>query len=523
MINIIFASLFTVICLGVFGYGIYRTVKIIKNPMPGTIDYKKEIIKLSYLLLASSVASLVAFIFTSYAGSWSISVGEWFEMVFGSLLFAGSFEIFVYSFMLHYYGKEEPLKLKKWLFRIVIISVFTFLIGFILLTNSFADDLAYPLVNAISFTAGPLTPASHNPGGLTITFYALFILSGAIIVYFLCDHRFYQEYGKHGILESLFFVAFPAGIIGARIGYVIGNWNGDVSSGVESFASRVARGEWWAPLAIWEGGLTIISGALVGVIVGVLWFLWRKKEYSIWLAIDVIIPAVLIAQAIGRIGNFFNCEVYGNTVDIQTLSWLPKIIVNNMQFTPSGNPAPAGMMFVPLFLLEAITNIGGYFIIRYCFGEGMKKYLEMGDLAALYFVWYGYTRVIMEPLRDQTFNMGTKGYWSWFWAFFFVLGGALAIASNHIGKYIYRRKKGTWIALNNGFSKGLVASIVICVIGITLVILGSIFMAQGEYQEILAFNKYNNGLIILISGLSALLMLSVSIPHIIEGLRKREN
>ena len=194
-----------------------------------------------------------------------------------------------------------------------------------------------------------------------------------------------------------------------------------------------------------------------------------------------------------------------------------------MQFTPSGNPAPAGMMFVPLFLLEAITNIGGYFIIRYCFGEGMKKYLEMGDLAALYFVWYGYTRVIMEPLRDQTFNMGTKGYWSWFWAFFFVLGGALAIASNHIGKYIYRRKKGTWISLNNGFSKGLVASIIISIIGITLVILGSIFMAQGEYQEILAFNKYNNGLIILISGLSALLMLSVSIPHIIEGLRKREN
>ena len=521
MIFLVFTILFLLITLGIFAFSIYKAVKVIKNPMPGAINYPLEIKKLGFLTLGSAISLVVTFIFLAKQAFWVLDAGEWVELVFGSFLFAACLETFVLTFIIHYYGKEIPLTLNKVLFWVMVSSVVVSILSLMLLTNSFADDLRYPLVNAINIPEGPLTPSPYEHGGLSIAFYALFILGGALIVYFICDHRFYQEYGEHGILESLFFVAFPAGIIGARIGYVIGNWNGDLGTG-ETFAERVANGEWWAPLAIWEGGLTIISGALVGAVVGILWFGLRKKKYSLLLAMDVIIPAILIAQAVGRIGNFFNCEVYGTSYPVEYFNWLPKIIVNNMNFSPKGEVGDPGMIHLPLFLIELITNLIGYFVIRYAFGRGLKKYIEMGDLAALYFVWYGYTRMALEPLRDATFKMGTKGYWSWFWAFFFILAGALAIAINHIVRYILSKKKNTYILLKDSFRNGLIASGSILLPSLALIITGSILMSQSEHLEILAFNDFNNGLIILISGISLLLMLSVTLPYVLEGSRGHE-
>ena len=71
-----------------------------------------------------------------------------------------------------------------------------------------------------------------------------------------------------------------------------------------------------------------------------------------------------------------------------------------------------GFIHVPLFLIEGIINLAGYYAIRYGVGQGLKKYIEPGDQASCYLIWYGMTRVLMEPMRDQQFNMGTKGYWS---------------------------------------------------------------------------------------------------------------
>ena len=515
--------IFAVISTALLGFAIYKSVKIVKNKIRGLIDYPKELKKLGYITLATSISFVALFVFYITFNKFHILAGEWVELVFGSFLFGATVTSFFVSFIIHYYGKDLDKKIDKGLFITMISSLVIFFVALILLTNSFADYINYPLPNAISFTQGFVAPHLKVDGeGFSIAFYALFILGGAILVYFLCDHRFYQEYGKHGILESTLYVAFPAGIIGARIGYVIGNWNGD-GHGVESFAERIARGEWWSIFAIWEGGLTILAGALVGIAVGVLWFKTRKKQYSIWLAMDVIVPTILIAQAVGRIGNFLNCEVYGQEVLAANCWIFPKIITNNMMFGTHGemNVTP-GYIHLPLFLIEALCNVIGYFVIRYGVGKGLRKYIEPGDQAASYLIWYGIVRVLLEPLRDANFNMGTKGYWSWFWSFFFIVGGALLIAANHLIRYFVYRGTDKMIPLNNDFRNGLIVTAGFTVPAIVLIAVGASMMATGTYVETLSYNQYSCGMFTLILGVSVLLMNGTSIPHVLMGMPARE-
>lgn len=520
MINLVLWILLLLAGLGLFAFGIYKAVKVIKNPMPGTINYKNEMLRLFILAISSAITFCLTFVFVSLYNCWGLSGLEWFSLMFGTLMFATSFEWFIYSFILHYYGKEIPERENKALFGTMIGSIVSFLCFFFVMTEGFAEHIKYPLIEAISFTEGFGTPF-HQVKGFTITFYAIFILGGAILVYFICDHRFYKEYGKHGLLESTFYIAFPAGILGGRLGYVIGNWNGDPTADFVPFATRVANGEWWSIFAIWEGGLTIISGALIGIGVGVAWFRYKHKEYNLLFCLDIVAPTVLIAQAIGRWGNFFNAEVHGFQYTVEAFRWLPTIVRNNIAYSVELGKAAPGMVYLPLFFIEFLTNLAGYFLIRFGFGKGLRKYIEDGDLSALYFVWYGFTRILMEPLRVEEFKMGTKGYWSWFWAFFFVLGGALAIAANHIIRYLKARKNGNFIVLKNSFRNGIIASSVFAILGLALVIIGLVNISKGTYVPILDFNQFNNGIITLISGLSAICLLAVTLPHVIEG-KKRE-
>lgn len=516
MFNLVLMIAFIVIFVGIFGYSTYKTIQLVKHPQPKVIDYPKEIKVLCYLLIGTGLASLLMFLFMSLYNSFPYKAGEWVELILGSLFFGVALPSGVLSFILHYYAKEMPEKLKKGLFYSVLVSALLLIIGLWLLTNSFADYLTYPLVNGLSFQKGFVTPASDTSPNLA--FYAICILSGAIIVYFVCDHRYYKEYGEHGILESLLFVAFPAGVIGARIGYVIGEWN----HGANSFAYRVSHGEWWAPFAIWEGGLTVISGALIGIIVGIGWFLWRNKKYSIWLAVDVIVPAILIAQACGRWGNFFNAEVHGLQSEASNWWFLPKIVLNNARYSSTNGWADPGKIFVPLFYIESISNLVGYFTIRFLIGKGLRKYIELGDLALLYIAWYGLTRVIMEPLRDSAYNMGNDGYWSWIWSFVFVFGSVLLIVINHIVRFIIRSKKGTEVILKNSLRNGLVTFSSILAGGIIFLVFAIILMVRGTPSETIQFNDFNNGLILLVIGLSLVMLSITALPYIIDGIKTKK-
>ena len=128
----------------------------------------------------------------------------------------------------------------------------------------------------------------------------------------------------------------------------------------------------------------------------------------------------------------------------------------------------------------------------------------------------------MEPMRYTAYNMGNDGYWSWMWSIIFVLAGTFAIMANHIIRYVIRVKKNEPLIAN--VNKPLTFSIsgVIAVIGLTLTILGSIFMLTSEQSNFLGFNRYNNGFILLTVGLSFLLILVCAIIYLVQGFKKNE-
>ena len=224
VLMIIFLVLFA-ICAGV---SVYFNVRLVKTPMIET-DFRKQFLKTG-LCIGGAIVSFIVASFGLYLHShYQADFWHVFQLIVGAIFFIASLLIGVNGFIIHYYGRNIPEKLDKWLFRTLVITLVSGLFFFFVYTNGIAPCFRYPLSNGVSFTQGLVRPGSTNSDGdfikPNIAWYALCILSGAILVYFICDHYMYKEYGRHGILESTFFVAFPAGIIGGRIGYVIGNWH----------------------------------------------------------------------------------------------------------------------------------------------------------------------------------------------------------------------------------------------------------------------------------------------------------
>lgn len=424
MIGLVSFVIFAIAVLVAGGICIYSSVSANKSPIK--VDYKSLLKKEGILTIIFAICFTLMMVSIYWWAKIKPTGFELFASIFGGFFFSLTGMISLNAFLLHYYGKDVPELLNKWLFRILVICFTLCIVFMFLLTDGYADYVTYPLINGISFTEGFVRPGEGSP---SIAFYAICILSGAIYVYLLIDHKLYLEYGKHGIAESTFLVALPAGIIGARIFYVIGEWD-------------VYRGDIAAMFDLHSGGLTIMGGAPTGIVVGVLWFMWRHKGkgYNIFRVVDIIVPTILIAQAVGRWGNFFNLEVYGRLVDESKFAWLPKFIYNNMHYNGSGKYM-GPQVYVPLFLIEGLTNFLGYFVLGHLCEHLLKGVRKDGDLALGYIVWYGLTRAIMEPLRDPNYNMGTDGKWSNIWAYIFVGFGVFCIIMNHLIRYLISKKK----------------------------------------------------------------------------------
>ena len=513
----IIAIIFLVIFAACFGVNIYFLVNLVKSPMI-EIDYKKFFKKNGLIALCAVFSFVVAsFGFYMWLNA-SYDFIHTFQLVVGAIIFSDGLLVAINCFTIHYYGKNIPEQLDKWLFRIQLISYVASLVFFFIWTNGLAPYLTYPLVNGLNFKQGFVTPESLESPNLA--FYAICIIGGAGLVYFVCDHYMYKEYGKHGILESTFFVAFPAGILGARIWYVVGNWAKEFDYG--RAMSYIGDVKIWAPLAIWNGGLTILGGAIMGIVVGVAWFLWRNKGKSIWFAVDMIVPTILIAQAVGRWGNFFNCEVHGLLVNTDYFKWLPEIIWRNGQYSSTSGWAPDGQMYVPLFFIEYVSNLFGYFLIAHVFGRALGKYHEPGDLCFAYVIWYGLTRVLMEPLRSTDYQMGNNGYWSWVWSMIFVLAGTLLIVINHLVRYFIKKKKNIYVVQPYDKKLGLIATCIIAIVGGGLLALGIYLMSANNFLEKVEYNGFNMGLMLLILGASIILTIAISLQILFSSLNKEK-
>lgn len=255
-----------------------------------------------------------------------------------------------------------------------------------------------------------------------IRFYAILILSGAIIAYYLSRYLTKKDGYDDTILEGVFYLAFPLGIVGARIWYVIAEWN-----------KEFAKADFVEVFKFWNGGLAIQGGVILGVLVGVWYIHYKKPHYNVLAIADCVVPNILVAQAIGRWGNFFNQEVYGKASDVGAWKYLGEWFVNQMTIN--------GSFRVPLFLIEGIVNICGYVLIVFVIKRFLKKYLKPGDLIASYLIWYGLVRIILEPLRDPAFKMGSGVMASQIMAYVFVvLGIGLFIGFYFLDKYLNKKR-----------------------------------------------------------------------------------
>lgn len=439
----LFAIIFGAVLLAAsVGFSLFKLIPMCLTVKKGITEQnqKKDIISLAIGTICSGIAGISLFLGLLYnnkdIAEHGIEAVHLVLIIFGALIFFPSFLWFVWTLTLKHFKTDMEDPIKKWVRHTNVITVFSSIVFFLIMMEGLGFYLTYPLPNSITFGGenGILGYPDEGKSGFSIAFYAICILSGAILVYFICDHRFYKIYGKHGMLESLFLVAFPSGLIGARLWYCYV---------LEFDKYSKWTGEWNAPnnpFAVWDGGLAIMGGALLGIIVGVAWVVFVKKQIKIRQAVDIIVPTILIAQAVGRWGNFFNIEVYGSAM--MTMSegfWIPSFVKYNMVaivdsgFTPYKDLTHSTVYNLPLFWVEFITNLAGYYFIRYLFEaklflKGIAKLsnkiavktkhgalsektmhtienaFPIGGCAGLYLIWYGFTRLFLEPLRSGQFE-----------------------------------------------------------------------------------------------------------------------
>lgn len=493
--------------LGGVGYFIYLLKRFFKDPLTNELD-RQSLLRLALSVGALSLGTLLLtlslFLFhpdwaeiTSYSehlfqGERIVYASQLSFALIGSFLFALCFATLWGSFALYFYKPKLKAPQKDFFHRLLYFSIPFALLFFLMGSEGIAPYLSYPLVSGFGFNStGFVWTTSANSfsfNGLHIAFYGIIMLFGVAVAYWICDHRFYREFHKHGLLDSLVLVVFPAGVIGARIWYVVGNYQ-------REFASRVANGDWTSVFRIWDGGITILGGAFAGILAGIIFLKVARKYVNIRWAIDVCVPTILLAQAIGRWGNFFNSEVYGFTVDYHAgWSWLPNWLLLQMNTNNGGGYLDPNLIHVPLFLVESLLNIAGYFLLAYGVRKGLAKYVVKGDLLGCYFLWYGVVRLIMEPMRDASFNMGTDNAWSVANSLVYIVLGFASILYLHLHDYFLQKE-------NKAYLGGFIAAL-LCAIALAFPALPSLSVSTGSNTFLASYQ----GFALLFSGKAPLLL-----------------
>jgi phosphatidylglycerol:prolipoprotein diacylglycerol transferase len=184
-------------------------------------------------------------------------------------------------------------------------------------------------------------------------------------------------------------VAAVGGLIGSRVYHVIHEW--------ELYSQNPAL----IP-QVWLGGLGIPGGVAGGMIALALYT--RVQHLRFWRWLDIAAPAMLLAQAIGRFGNFVNQELYGPPTD---LPWgIPIDAAHRVPpWTDLDQYPVEGTRFHPLFLYESLLNLLGVFVLLFI-GRRYARRLYDGDIAMMYFIWYGSVRTLLEGFRTGNWLIG---------------------------------------------------------------------------------------------------------------------
>lgn len=221
-----------------------------------------------------------------------------------------------------------------------------------------------------------------SAGPITIYWYSIFIFLGIVVAIFLIGREAKKQKISEEFLINLTFRVVIFGILGARLYYVIFNLPYYVNNIGEIFA-------------IWNGGLAIHGALIAGLIVT--YISCKKEKTELLKMLDIIVVGLIIAQAIGRWGNFFNQEAYGNITTLSHLKTmhLPSFIIKGMYI--------GGEYREPTFLYESILCLIGFIIMIII---RKKKKMHIGFYTGFYLIWYGCIRFIIESMRSDSLMLG---------------------------------------------------------------------------------------------------------------------
>lgn len=252
-----------------------------------------------------------------------------------------------------------------------------------------------------------IDPIAIRLGPLAIHWYAIIIMSGVALAVYLSSKEGSRKKITPDDVIDFILIAFPLAILGARLYYVIFEW--------DYYSKHLNE-----VLAIWNGGIAIYGALIAGTIVLFVFSYYRLIKPIDFL--DILAPNVMIAQSIGRWGNFVNQEAYGKAV--KHLDYLPKFMQDQLFIDNAYR--------VPTFLYESLWNLIGFVIIVIL--RRRPRLLKQGEVFFFYLIWYGMGRFVIEGMRTDSLMLAGLRVSQWL-SVILVLLGIVLIS--------YRRKSKT--------------------------------------------------------------------------------
>lgn len=219
-------------------------------------------------------------------------------------------------------------------------------------------------------------------GFIQIYWYSIFIFLAVAVGSIVILLETKKQKINQDFMINLIFYGIVFGLLGARLYYVLFNLSYYSKYPIEIFE-------------IWNGGLAIHGGILFGLIT--IYLYCRKYKARFLKVLDIVVVGLIIGQAIGRWGNFFNSEAYGSITSLSTLKHLhiPGFIIDGMYIN--------GAYRLPMFYFESIWNIIGFIVLIVV---RRSKYTKIGRLTGTYLIWYSAGRLVIEGFRVDSLMLG---------------------------------------------------------------------------------------------------------------------